>query len=466
MRLDQINSNFNSKSILNQKGPDLGIRLDIGKIKTFLALIGNPQDTIPFTVHIAGTNGKGSTLAFLEALLSQFPLKTGKYTSPHLISITERFSINGQNIAEQRLDHLIQEFSEIDLFHELTFFEKLTACAFKYFAEEKVDILLLETGLGGRLDATNVIAKPSICLISSIDIDHTEFLGNSIEEIAREKAGILKTHIPFATTAHEPALSVIRFRAKEISSPEIHLNADIKNLITNNDSGDSPPKSLGLKGIHQVDNAMLAVTAFDYLLDSFVSNICPEQLIKDIQTKEKQDLYKPIFSPISWLGRFQEIEYKSKKIILDGAHNQEGAQSLRDNLDIYFPIEKRMWLFGSLKTKNWQSFLKTLIRTNDQVFPIYASQQNLSVSPSEINAFLSNDLGILKTFNVDYQRVEKEEFIDFLAEQESGQKDIDQEFDNKFEEFINSIPENSIGIITGSLYLIGRVLERNQRRGD
>jgi folylpolyglutamate synthase/dihydropteroate synthase len=125
-----------------------------------------------------------------------------------------------------------------------------------------------------------------------------------------------------------------------------------------------------------------------------------------------------------------------------------------------------MWLFGSLKTKNWQSFLKTLIRTNDQVFPIYASQQNLSVSPSEINAFLSNDLGILKTFNVDYQRVEKEEFIDFLAEQESGQKDIDQEFDNKFEEFINSIPENSIGIITGSLYLIGRVLERNQRRGD
>ena len=149
------------RDLMNQKGPDPEINLSLIKIKTFLDLLGKPQNKIKLVVHIAGTNGKGSTLAFLEVLLKQNNLKIGKYTSPHLISVQERFQINNQTISAENFEKIWLKTCKEEGFAELTYFEQLTVIAFQYFATEEVDVLLLETGLGGRLDATNLIEKSS-----------------------------------------------------------------------------------------------------------------------------------------------------------------------------------------------------------------------------------------------------------------------------------------------------------------
>jgi dihydrofolate synthase / folylpolyglutamate synthase len=397
-------------------GPDPGIRLELQNIKTLLEAIGNPQDTIPYVIHVAGTNGKGSTIAFLGALLNQLGIKIGVYTSPHLNSVTERFKINQKQIEVQRLNDILKLLMEQQEFNALTYFEKLTAAAFKYFAEEKVDVLLLETGLGGRLDATNIINKPTLCLITNVTLDHQEYLGNTIEEIAYEKAGILKPQVPFMTSATEPALTVIRNEAIKIGAPEKLLN----NLLM---SG----KKLGLKGPHQCDNANLAANAFYFLCEQipFIS-----QKAKEIEAQ----LLDPIYQTQNWPGRFQEINLNRQKIILDGAHNIAGAMALRLTLHEIFPNEKRVWLLGFLKNKDHSEILKTILQPNDKIIFTHPTEAKLSADLDDLR-LKANALGCNEIILCKEARQAFKELQQLLTDQ------------------------NTIGIVSGSLYLIGKILD-------
>jgi dihydrofolate synthase/folylpolyglutamate synthase len=406
------------QDLINSKGPDTGIRLGLENIKTLLTALGNPQDTIPYVIHIAGTNGKGSTLAFLESLLKNSSFKVGKYTSPHLISVTERFVIDGEPISEAKLEEIVCLLnSSSEIFKELTFFEKLTAAAFYYFAQEQVDILLLETGLGGRLDASNVVAKPALTLITNIGFDHQEFLGESLSEIAVEKAGILKKNIPFCTTADEPALSVIREQAKKISAIELNLqNFSI------------PEQQLHLKGKHQKQNALLALNAYLYLINQVLpgqSNLEPQEI-----------KYSAVYNA-HWPGRFQEINYENCKIILDGAHNQAGAQSLKLTLKEFFPSKKKVWLLGFLKNKDFESMLNELIDPNDCVILTLPTNDSKSASLEILEACASKLKRASKVLSIE------------------NPKDALQVFCEKLKEN----PSEQIGIVSGSLYLVGEILQ-------
>ncbi|HEY9886644.1 MAG TPA: hypothetical protein V6C96_05210, partial [Vampirovibrionales bacterium] len=319
--------------------------------------LGNPQNKIQHVVHIAGTNGKGSTLAFLEALLrnNSLNLKSGrkklligKYTSPHLISVRERFLINGHKITENAFNDLWKELSTVEGFEQLSYFEKLTALAFKYFTDEQVDVLLLETGLGGRLDATNCVKLPTLCLISSVGKDHEEYLGNTLELIAKEKAGILKAQIPYLSSLKGALKQVVSEEAQRKGAIELSLAKYRLDSLR-----------LGLKGKHQVENAELALNAYKYLKPLLFQDSLNNQI-----TEEDISL---LYKPINWPGRFQSVSVNQKKFILDGAHNVDAAISLRSVLDMNYKNKSVNWILGFQNTKDWKEVLKILLRDGDTV---------------------------------------------------------------------------------------------------
>jgi dihydrofolate synthase/folylpolyglutamate synthase len=398
----------NNRQIKFQTPDFLGIRMELIKIKAFLQTIGNPQNKIPQIVHIAGTNGKGSTLAFLQKLLKGTQLKVGKYISPHLIELTERFSINGQNIAACTLKEYQVSFENLADFRNLTYFEQLTVIAFKYFADQKIDLLLLETGMGGRLDATNVCDQITLSLITNIGLDHQEFLGETIEQIALEKAGILKTGTPFMTTAAEPALKFIRQQALKVQAPEIPL-----------ESFDLSQQKLGLAGHYQKNNAQLALNAYAYLQSKL------NLLNKNWQSQLAEN--------IDYQGRFQQIQYQQKHIILDGAHNVSAALALRESLPKN--TAELVYLVGFLKTKDYRSFLKALLPINSQ---------NILVLTNAADELTSADLGAIQ---------------DFLDSEYPHLKIIVKtKIHQAWQVFTEHLSNGKTGLVTGSLYLIGKIL--------
>lgn len=408
------------------KGPDPGIKLQLKKIKSFLSLLGNPQNKFPYVIHIAGTNGKGSTLCFLESLLrAGTDFKIGKYTSPHLINITERFVIDQEPIREDKFKEIYKLLSSLQGFSELTFFEKLTALAFYFFAEEKVEVLLLETGLGGRLDATNCVDEPTLCLITNISLDHTEYLGDTIEKIAYEKAGILKPNVPFYTSLSSSSQSLARNtivkRAKEINSPILDL---IDYEIDVNE--------LGLKGNHQLSNANLALNAYFHLCNLFPKDRKKSSSESDFKTES----IKVLYGPQNWPGRFQVKEFKGVTIVLDGAHNLEGGQTLRDSLEKIFPEKKKLWLLGFLMDKDYQSILKILLKPNEKVMLTLPTFPERSVNLWEIKNFIENHT---KASVFDCKNEPAEAFNCLL-------------------EHVHAKSEDSIIVVSGSLYLVGEIL--------
>ena len=411
---------------MNQKGPDPEINLSLIKIKTFLDLLGKPQNKIKLVVHIAGTNGKGSTLAFLEVLLKQNNLKIGKYTSPHLISVQERFQINNQTISAENFEKIWLKTCKEEGFAELTYFEQLTVIAFQYFATEEVDVLLLETGLGGRLDATNLIEKPALCLITNIDFDHCEYLGNTLAKIATEKAGILKAERPYLSTVSQDGLSeIIEQIGIEKKAIKLNLRPQILDKIKNLD--------LGLKGEYQQNNAYLAINAYIYLAENY-----PSLNLDSSWTYIENTICKPII----WRGRFERINYQQKSFIIDGAHNIAGAKALRENLKNY--LQPEIWLLGFLHNKDYAGFLTELFNQK----PIDKFKAIIFTNASESDK--SADLNELKTLAIKLGLPEN------IIQLESSSK-------KAFELFINQQKDNDLAVISGSLYLIGQILEfKNQ----
>lgn len=310
------------------------IELGLDRIQKALNILGNPQDDLKY-IHVAGTNGKGSVCTMLESILRNAGYKTGLYTSPHIFEYTERIKINGIDIPKEDFAELFEEVSNINI--HLTEFEVLTVMMFLYFKRNNVDIVILETGLGGRFDATNVI-KTNLCsVITQIDLDHTERLGETKEKIAYEKAGIIKPNCPVITSMGYEA---IRDRADELNAMLIFVSPFV------------PPEfvdALALKGLHQIENLALVLTVINYLF-------------KDIDENTIKEGLKQVKNPC----RFEY--FKDKNLIIDASHNPNGILALRNNLDYYFPNEKRRFIFGCLKNKDYSKMMNILFREGDEIY--------------------------------------------------------------------------------------------------
>ncbi len=300
-----------------------GIKPGLKRIRQLLKLLGNPQKKFK-TIHIAGTNGKGSTSAILSTILSEHGLKTGLYTSPHLFRINERFKINQKDISDEELTYYLRIIKEVVKGREVTYFEITTALAFFYFAEKKVDIAVIECGLGGRLDATNVIF-PEVSVITNVGFDHTRYLGNTLESIAREKAGIIKKEKPCVLgNVKKEVLGVFEEKAKRMKSRIYMFGRDffVKKEKENwyfSGERELVNLELSLKGGFQGVNLGCALKTCEIL---------ERKGIFEFSEKKIREALKKVV----WEGRYQKLRIKGKEILLDVAHNIEGLKTLKKAL--------------------------------------------------------------------------------------------------------------------------------------
>lgn len=308
-----------------------GVRLGLQRMQAVLQRLNQPQQRFP-SVHLAGTNGKGSVAAMMAGCLQLAGLRTGLYTSPHLCRFTERIQVSGREIPRQAVGRIVERVLDID--PELTFFEVATATAFIYFAEEKVDLALVETGLGGRLDATNVLT-PQACILTHIGMDHTEVLGTDLASIALEKAGIIKPGVAvIAAPTNAEVESMLRARCAELSAPLYMLGWDYRKrtdsagrLSFKGRSWTMDNVELSLAGRHQVENATLCLAALELLQEQGVA-ISKKQARRGL-------------ADVNWPGRMEQVG----DILLDGAHNPSGFAALAEALD---PAIERCLVLGML----------------------------------------------------------------------------------------------------------------------
>ena len=332
-----------------------GMKLGLEPMEKMARALGDPQQRLRF-IHIAGTNGKGSTAAFAESCLRAGGHRVGLYTSPHLISVRERIQIDRQEISEKAFAEGMTEVRkamEKSLGLTATFFEILTAVALWYFVREKVDWVVWETGMGGRLDATNIVC-PEICVITQIGLDHQQYLGNSVAEIAVEKAGILKPGIPVITSARGVARQVVEKRAAELGGRVTVIPNDLEVHDLGFFSGhqrariDGVDYDLGLLGSHQVENAACAVAALRAM-----RAVPDEALAQGLALAH-------------WPGRF-EIISRDPLVVLDGAHNPDGAvrlagtwAALLASMKLSGPARTTHLVFGAVTDKDVEKVARVL----------------------------------------------------------------------------------------------------------
>lgn len=338
-----------------------GSVLGLDRIQTLLERLGNPQEQLKI-IHVAGTNGKGSTCSFLSSILQAQGYQVGLYTSPAILCFNERIQINRKNIDNNELAIFVDEVRRVieqmqreGLPHP-TEFEAVTAMAFLYFASKKVDFVILEVGLGGRYDATNVIQSPILTIITSISFDHMDILGQSLAEIAYEKGGIIKDNVPLALYPQQQEARVViekiavekkasicfledgLFIIKEIDIEETRFDFSYQD-------GCFPDLVIKMKGEHQVKNASLA------LLGSIILQQLGVQISKEAIYKGLEAAY--------WPARF-EILSKHPWVILDGAHNAEGAAVLTNTLKPFLGKYNIKFLVGVLEDKQYEEMIKQL----------------------------------------------------------------------------------------------------------
>ncbi|MBD0266607.1 MAG: bifunctional folylpolyglutamate synthase/dihydrofolate synthase [Tolypothrix sp. Co-bin9] len=337
-----------------------GVHLGLDRIVKLLANLGNPHHQVP-VIHVAGTNGKGSVCAYLSSVLTEAGYRTGRYTSPHLVDWTERICLNEQAIASDTLyEVLLQVKAAISPDEESpTQFELITAAAWLYFAQAKVDVAVVEVGLGGRLDATNVCSQPLVTIITSISREHWQQLGSTVAEIAGEKAGILKPGCPAVVGILPPdAEKVVRSRTLELQCPYIAPQPARQTCpgwaeyqtIENEKIIKYP---LPLEGQIQLANSSLALATLEIL-----------------QQKNWQISEQAIINGIAktkWLGRMQWTTWRNHKLLIDGAHNPAAAQALREYVDS-LDSPKVHWVMGMLSTKDHAEIFQALLRPNDSLY--------------------------------------------------------------------------------------------------
>ena len=408
-----------------------------------LALRGNPHLKLK-VIHIGGTNGKGSTIAFLKNMLEKLGLRVGVFSSPYLIHYTDQISINGESIPETRLETLMADYQSLleggaaASLQGTTEFEIITAIAYDYFASEQVDVAIMEVGMGGLLDSTNV-CQPILTGITTIGLDHVALLGDTIEAIAEQKAGIIKQGIPLVTGRIAPeALAVIDSIAEVKNAPRLRYELDYQvshqeSVVTGEifDYTSSLRQGrfqTGLLGLHQIENAGMAIA----LLDTF----CQE----DGRELASNDLIAQALEETSWPGRL-EVVSREPLMILDGAHNPHAIEALLATLQERFADYHKEILFTCIKTKALEDMLDLLEEIPDTELTLTHFDDSRATDESVLKeATKSRDLS--------YQG-----WQDFL----------EQKLTNKQEE------KQTVRIVTGSLYFLSQVraylMERKNENG-
>ena len=363
--------------------PRSAVVFDLARIEQLLERLGNPHKSAK-SVHIAGTKGKGSTAAMIASILTQAGYHTGLYTSPHLLSFTERIQVDGKPIAEETFARLVETLKpEVETVNqtgdagELTTFELLTALTFAYFKEMEVDFQVLETGLGGRLDATNVV-KPEVCAITSISFDHTDVLGDTLARIAAEKAGIIKPGsitvcAPQLPEAMETIESVCRER--EVRLIKLDSRNWQRQAFSDGEQAFQLKGRLGtgefkipLTGEHQMENAATAVAVAEALKD-LGARIPPESIAAGL-------------AQVNWPGRLQILRRKPC-LVVDGAHNADSAGRLARSLENYFNFERLFIIFGASSDKNIPGIVAELASL-PATFIVTRSRHPRAVAPDKL----------------------------------------------------------------------------------
>jgi len=405
-----------------------GIKLGLSNISTLCSLLGNPQERIR-TVHIGGTNGKGSTAAVLSSVLHEAGYKVGLYTSPHLVDFTERIRIGNVPITQDEVSHLVRyirgHIKDIELFP--TFFEFTTALALLYFAREVVDIAIMEVGMGGRLDATNIVT-PIVSIITNVDYDHTEHLGRTLEEITREKCGIIKEGVPVVTSEiKEDVLSCIEGKARDVGASVYRYHRDFctypskttcrlsrfyyDGLVWKRLYLESP-----LPGKHQMYNIGAALCTLELLMQNGFA-LEESQIVHGVRN-------------VSWPGRLETFSL-NPLVLLDGAHNHAGTVALREFIEGVVKRErvggKVILVVGLLKDKDVYSMAGELVPFSSEV--IVTRPNTERGMPVEELSKIVEGLGI------------KPHRAQTVSEALSIAYDI--------------VTPSDIIIITGSLYLVG-----------
>ncbi len=350
--------------------PYTEVKPGLERIRALLENVGNPHERLQ-AVHIGGTNGKGSVAVMIASVLQRAGYRVGLYTSPHLVSYCERIQINGAPIAEDEFAHLADELMPIAdaMADKPTQFEFMTALAFLYFARQKIDIAVIEVGLGGRFDATNVIT-PLVSVLTNVALDHTDLLGETLEQIAWEKAGIAKQNVPLVTGERKPnTLEIIARECAAVGAPLICARERARRLDFSweyqefaIEALDPSPLisplplrvNLRLLGGYQRENLNVALEALEVLCQTL--EISPEALVAGLERA-------------SWPGRFEVVQ-REPYIILDGAHNPQAARALREDLRRYrqrYTIRKSALVFGVLRDKAYPAMAEILFPEFDEI---------------------------------------------------------------------------------------------------
>ncbi|MFQ6122369.1 MAG: bifunctional folylpolyglutamate synthase/dihydrofolate synthase [Dehalococcoidales bacterium] len=364
--------------------PRSALVFDLGRIEMLLERLGNPQEATR-SIHIAGTKGKGSTAAMIASILTRAGYRAGLYTSPHLHSFTERIQVNGKPIAEGAFGRLLEKIKpEVEAVNrsgalgELTTFELLTALAFVYFKERRADYQVLETGLGGRLDATNVV-KPKVCVITSISFDHMDVLGNTLTQIATEKAGIIKSGSTVVCSPQFPeTMAVIERICQERGTRLVRVGSDVTwHQKTFSPEGQSfvlkglrgeYDLNLPLLGEHQLENAATAVATVEVLANS-EARVSPESITAGL-------------AQVHWLGRLQILR-REPWVIVDSAHNADSARRLTEALEQYFNFDQLLLIFGVSSDKNIAGMIAELASLPSMVI-VTRSHHPRAVEPAKL----------------------------------------------------------------------------------
>ncbi|MGB2826596.1 MAG: folylpolyglutamate synthase/dihydrofolate synthase family protein [Dehalococcoidales bacterium] len=420
-----------------ERMPRSAVVFDLRRIERLLARMSNPQNAAK-SVHIAGTKGKGSTAAMLASILKQSGYRTGLYTSPHLLNIRERIQVDGRQISEDEFARLVgrikPEVEAVDTsgdLGELTTYEILTALAFMYFKDRGVAYQVLETGLGGRLDATNVV-QPEVCVITSISYDHMDVLGDTLAEIAREKAGIIKSGSTVVTAPQIPeAMNVLEDVCRQQEVKLVRVGSD----VSWRQKSVSPEKqSFQLRGLrgdynievpllgeYQLENAAIAITAAEVLAGRGAV-ITAEAITRGIAS-------------VNWPGRLQVLRRKPW-VIVDGAHNGDSVRRLVTALRQYFTFEKAVVIFGA------------------------SSDKNIAAMAAELKTFPDR---VIVTSSHHPRAVAVEQLVEEFS-REGINPEVSKNVASAVERALSLAGPADLVCATGSLFLVAEVMEYMQKR--